>query len=126
MGYNSFSCKHFPQVGDFFQEKLGLKVMIKHILMLQLKEFSEGADKAENAQKVKVALEGLRSKIKEIRHLEVGINIDESPDNYDLAMYSEFDSKEKLDIYQKHPEHLNVAAFVIKVRQKRRVVDYEV
>lgn len=99
--------------------------MVKHILMLKLKEFAEGAGKADNARKVKTALEGLQKKIKEIRHMEVGINIDESPDNYDLAMYSEFDSKEKLDIYQKHPEHLNVASFVIKVREKRRVVDYE-
>jgi hypothetical protein len=70
-------------------------------------------------------LEALQDKIKEIRHIEVGININESEQAYDVVLYSEFNSIEDLNIYQNHQEHLRVAEFVGKVREARVVTDYE-
>jgi len=79
----------------------------------------------ENAIILKRELEALREKIKEIVSLEVGINFNASEAAYDIALYSEFKSKQDLQAYQKHPEHVKVAELVGKVREKRVVVDYE-
>jgi Stress responsive A/B Barrel Domain len=100
--------------------------MIKHVVMWKLEDHAEGADKNENALKAKRLLEGLKDKIREIRNIEVGININDTPAAYDIVLYSEFNSLEDLDIYQNHPEHLIVGDFIGKVRKDRRVADYEV
>jgi hypothetical protein len=44
----------------------------------------------------------------------------------DLALYSEFASREALDAYQIHPEHKAIMPFVGEARSERRMVDYEV
>ena len=100
--------------------------MIKHIVMWRLKDFAYGADKGENAKKLKSLLESLKSKISEIKRIEVGININPSYGAFDVVLYSEFDSLSDLEAYQKHPEHLEVVSFVNEVRSERRVVDYEI
>ena len=99
--------------------------MIKHIVIWKLKDFGEGARKSENAQNIKVQLEGLKNKIKEVSSLEVGININDSASSYDVVLYSEFASLEDLKKYQNHPEHVKVGDFIIKVRLDRKVVDYQ-
>ncbi len=98
--------------------------MIKHIVMWRLKESGAGDARKENAMKLKAVLESLREKIVEIKCLEVGINFAESEFSSDVVLYSEFASKEALDAYQKHPEHLKVVEFVKQVCAERRVVDY--
>jgi Stress responsive A/B Barrel Domain len=47
-----------------------------------------------------------------------------SKTDFDIALYSEFESYADLDIYQEHPEHLKVASFIGKVRTARAAVDY--
>ncbi|WP_097027478.1 Dabb family protein [Clostridium peptidivorans] len=100
--------------------------MIKHIVMWKLKEFAEGNDKAENAKIIKTDLENLQEKINELKFVEVGININNSPQAYDVVLYSQFESVEDLNIYQNHPEHVKLAEFAKKVVNERVVVDYEV
>jgi hypothetical protein len=100
--------------------------MIKHIVMWKLKEYAEGADKKQNALKMKELLMGLNDKIDSIVHIEVGININRSEAAYDVVLYSEFSDSEGLNTYQKHEEHLKVAAFIKAVVQDRVVVDYEI
>lgn len=101
--------------------------MIKHIVFFGLADSAEGKSKAELAEFIKFELENLIQLIPEIKKIEVGINCPNAPKtNYDLALYSEFDSLEALDIYQEHPEHKRVAAFIGKVRTTRAAVDYEV
>lgn len=99
--------------------------MIKHIVMWKLKETAEGKTKEENAVYIKNILEALKDEIEEIIRIEVGINYLEEEGAYDLVLYSEFTSKEDVEIYQNHPEHLKVAEYVGKVRETRVVVDYE-
>ncbi len=99
--------------------------MIKHIVVWKLKDQANGTSKAENAATLKRELESLKHKIKEIRKLEVGINVAEGPDAYDLALYGEFADKHDLETYIKHPDHVKVAELVGSVRQTRIVVDYE-
>ena len=99
--------------------------MIKHIIMWRLYDHAEGFSKAENAQRMKQQLEELKRKIPQIRYLETGINISDSPDAYDVVMYSEFDSQDDLKAYQNHPAHLAFKEFVDGIRSKKRLVDYE-
>ncbi|MDF2700509.1 MAG: stress responsive barrel domain protein [Haloplasmataceae bacterium] len=98
--------------------------MIKHIVMWKLKENAEGKTKLENAKIMKERLEALKAEIKEIKVLELGINVVESPASYDAVLYSEFASKADLEVYAKHPSHLKVGEFINKVREDRVVVDY--
>ena len=100
--------------------------MVKHLVLWKLKETAEGCSKAENARRMKTELEALRGKIAEIKALEVGLNFNDSAAAYDVALYSEFESREALDIYQKHPEHVRVAALVNQLREERVVADYDV
>ena len=91
--------------------------------MWKLKDFAEGKSKDENIIFIKRELENLVNLIPQIKFLEVGKNI--LPDaDYDAILYSEFESAEDLDIYQNHPEHKKVAAYVAKVREDRIAGDY--
>jgi len=99
--------------------------MIKHIVMWRLKDFAAGASKEENAMKLKETLEALDGVIDEIISIEVGINFNNSPVAFDVVLYSEFEDREGLEAYQKHPEHLKIVDFVGEIRTDRAVVDYE-
>jgi hypothetical protein len=100
--------------------------MIKHIVFFCLADSAEGKSKMENAEIIKFELENLINFIPEIKKIEVGINSPNAPKtNFDIALYSEFESLETLDIYQEHPEHKRVAAYIGKVRTSRAAVDYE-
>lgn len=99
--------------------------MIKHIVCFKLKEFAEGASRAENARKIKQQLDELAAKVPGIEKLEVGINFVEDPMAYDIGLYCEFATRAALEAYQLHPEHQKIVQFIGKVRDQRVVVDYE-
>ena len=99
--------------------------MVKHIVMWKLKAFAEGKNKEENILVLKEKLEKLKTVLPEIRHLELGVNFNSSDQAYDVVLYSEFKNRKDLELYQKHPEHQEVAEFVGKIRSERKVVDYE-
>lgn len=98
--------------------------MIKHIVMFKFKEWAEGDDRSTNIKALKAKLEVLPAQIGDIKSFEVGINFLEASVAYDLVLLSEFESKEALYRYQKHPEHIKVADFVGKACESRIVVDY--
>lgn len=100
--------------------------MIKHIVLWTFKESALGKTKQDNLKETKVLLEGLKDKIKEVKHLEVGVNFNPGVHAYDLALYSEFESKQDLLAYTNHPEHQKIVEHLGKVRDQRIVVDYEV
>lgn len=100
--------------------------MIKHIVFWRLKDNARGRSKTDNSRELKTVLEGLKDKIGAINKIEVGININNSDAAYDVALYSEFDSREDLETYQKHPEHVKVVGLVNEIREARAVVDYEI
>lgn len=100
--------------------------MIKHLVLWKLKDDADGKPKQKNALELKAALEGLKGKIGEIQALEVGLNFNPADTASDLSLYTEFKSREDLDKYQRHPEHLKVVDLVKKVTMERRVSDYEI
>ncbi|HOV81813.1 MAG TPA: Dabb family protein [Methanothrix sp.] len=99
-------------------------MMIKHVVMFKFREFAEGGDKAANCKRLYEELLALPAKISEIKLFEVGVSFLQAPVACDLVLISEFESKEALYSYQKHPEHLKVADFVGKACESRFVVDY--
>ena len=100
--------------------------MVKHIVMWKLKDSARGASRDQNALELKSVLEDLKHKIRVIKNIEVGINFNKSPAAYDVVLYSEFDSSDDLQTYQKHPDHVKVVGFVNEIRDERVVVDYEI
>ena len=94
--------------------------------MWKLKNYAEGANKDENRLLVKSKLEGLKKKIKQIKVLEVGFNLNTSSTTYDVVLYTEFETIEDLNKYKTHPEHKKVGDFVSKVRLERKAIDYQV
>ncbi|NTW56968.1 MAG: Dabb family protein [Chlorobiaceae bacterium] len=99
--------------------------MIKHIVIWQLKDFAEGADRETNASLIKQKLEALRGRIPGLSTIEVGIDISRSDSSGDVVLYSEFDDALSLECYQKHPEHLAIKDYIGAVTLQRRVADYE-
>ena len=101
--------------------------MIKHVVCFQLADEAEGKTKVENARIIKKGLENLVNFISQSKKIEVGINCPDTPDtNYDVLLYCEFDSVADLNIYQEHPEHKKVGAYIGKVKIGRVCVDWEV
>jgi hypothetical protein len=94
--------------------------MVKHIVFIKLKD----ENKQENALKIKELLEELPSKIDGLLDMEVGINFDEADRAMDLSLYSSFDSKEDLNIYATHKDHLKVIDFIKTCADYTKVVDY--
>lgn len=100
--------------------------MVKHLVFWRLKEHALGASKAENALRLKREAEALADVVPGVLCIEMGIDIEGSSAAWDMALYSEFESREALEAYQAHPEHLKVRDLVVEATFERAVVDYEV
>ncbi len=98
--------------------------MIKHIVMWTLKDEAEGATAAENGIKMKQILENLSGKIKELKHIEVSVDVFAAIPDCNVVLYSEFESKDDLDAYQVNPLHQECVAFIKQVVSSRNVIDY--
>ena len=92
--------------------------MIKHIVMWKLRDKADAAN-------IKMRLEALNGKIPGLLKIEVGIDFLASEQSADVVLYSELESREALEVYQQHPEHLAVVPIVKAAAIARTVVDYE-
>lgn len=99
--------------------------MVRHIVFWRLKEHALGNDKATNARLIKEKLEGLAGKIPGLLRIEVGLDFSREDASADVALYTEFESREALAGYHHHPAHEALKPFIAEVRSERRVVDYE-
>ncbi|MBN2416238.1 Dabb family protein [bacterium] len=99
--------------------------MVRHIVLWTLKDFGDGHPKAENLPRMKAWLEGMKEAVPVIRTLEVGMNFNEIPGSFDICLVTTFDSREDLQIYQDHPEHLRVKTLLAAVRLEKRSIDYD-
>ena len=94
--------------------------MIKHIVMWTIKE-----DKKHLIAKLKADLEALNV-LPFVGHIELGSDFSAKDFSYDIALYSEFASKEDLAKYQSHPDHKIIVAYMQEMVEKRVMVDYEI
>lgn len=100
--------------------------MVKHVVMLRMKEYDNKTQKLENALKLKKALEALKIYIDDLKYIEVGVNFNEKPHSYDLVLTTTFESEKGLENYRNHPEHKKVMVFLKTVTEQSAVVDYEI
>ena len=94
--------------------------MIVHIVIFKFK--NENQD--ENILRVTQELNDLLEKIDVLKSMEVGVNFTDSERAFDLSLYSTFETKEDLQAYAIHPEHLKVVALIKSVTSESKVVDY--
>ena len=99
--------------------------VIKHIVMWTFADQAEGADKATNLELVRDRLLALDDLVPGLLTLEPVIPVDPFEHNYDLVLYSEFESADALREYATHPEHVAVGGLIKAVATARVCVDYE-
>ena len=93
--------------------------MVKHIVLYTLKE---GVEKEPAVKMIASVLEPLVGKIPGLLHLEVR----QAYNGMDYALYSEFESKEALDVYASHPLHQEAKTHFFHLLDSRVAADYEV
>ncbi|MDQ1245328.1 MAG: hypothetical protein QG565_1669 [Campylobacterota bacterium] len=94
--------------------------MIVHIVMFKFKD----ENKSSNIEEVTKRLNALVELIPTLKSMEVGVNFTVSDRAFDLSLYSTFETKEDLDAYAVHPEHLKVVELIRSVTVESKVVDY--
>lgn len=98
--------------------------MIKHIVMWKV----EGETHEEHTRAclfLKERFEGLAGLIPGLLKIEVGVDFSRIDYACDVVLYSEFDSREALNAYASHPEHLRVKKELGNSRIARHQVDYQ-
>ena len=99
--------------------------MVRHIVMFEFQKEAEGRSALQNAVIARDKLYALQDKISVIRRMEIGINDGEADEtNYTLCLTVDFDSYDDLQTYSLDPDHLEVSAFIARVRLSRACVDY--
>jgi len=98
--------------------------MIKHVVMIKLKDYPAAMERKMKLDKIKAELDALPSKISEIKYYEVGINIAVSPVAYDIVLISEFENMKDLMIYRDHPEHKKVLETIAEAKENSVVTDF--
>jgi hypothetical protein len=94
--------------------------MLTHIVFFKLKERTP-----EVVQKTKEVLLNMEGKIEQLLSIEVGVDVVHSERSYDIALVTKFNSLEDLSIYNAHPIHQVVIAYIGTVREAIASVDYE-
>jgi hypothetical protein len=94
--------------------------MVKHIVFFKLEDNSEA-----NKQAVKTRIMSMQGKMDYVRHLEVGVNFSQEERAFDLALISDFDTKEDLARYAVDPVHVEVVNYLKSINTQTKAVDYE-
>ena len=94
--------------------------MIVHIVLFQFKQENKKA----NIIQTKQMLENLMGAVPSLRSIDVGVNFAQEERAMDLSIITAFESKEDLEAYAVHPEHLKVVDFIKTVIESSKVVDY--
>jgi hypothetical protein len=99
--------------------------MIRHVVLLKIKDFAEGKSKQENMIFLRESLEALKEKLPQVFSMEVGFNFKPHEFASDVAIHALFKTKEDLAYYIDHPEHQVISNYVGKINNGRTFVDYE-
>ena len=100
--------------------------MIKHISMARYKERAGGRTKEENMRQGKAMTEDLKTKIPQIKTIEVGINMLDGEHDFDVVSYSEYEDMDAVLKTVAHPAHDALLDFLRQVTEISHAVTYEV
>ncbi len=98
--------------------------MIRHIVMWNLHEQAEGADKATNLKKAQRLLMSCAQVVPGIRAFEVATASPGMDCTNDLVLHMLLDDAQVLADYQNHPDHVAIKPFMKAVVKERRCMDY--
>jgi len=97
--------------------------MIRHVVMWKVKG-DTAQERAEAQRRIREAFEGLRGLIPGLSHIEVGLDFSRVDYACDVVLLADFESREALEAYATHPEHLRIRAQLAGLRIARHQVDY--
>jgi hypothetical protein len=90
-----------------------------------MKAEAEGRTGAENAARIRSALDNLRGRIPELKELHVGTNVlPSSTEPAELALVTRHDDAAGLAAYAAHPDHQKVLAILKETTSTRRAIDF--
>jgi len=98
--------------------------MIRHIVMWNLHDHAEGANKATNLAKAKALLLSCAQVVPGIQTFEVATATADMDCTNDLVLHMLVDDAQVLADYQNHPDHLAIKPFMKAVVKERRCMDY--
>ncbi|MCR5218235.1 Dabb family protein [Treponema sp.] len=100
--------------------------MVKHVILWQLKDELDSAEKDRVKKNIKEQLEALKGKVPGL--LEVKVNINGlTSSNADVMLDTCLESEEALKGYQVHPDHVKAANEAVRPYTKTRVcMDFEI
>jgi len=92
--------------------------MIRHIVLWRLKS-------ADDFDKVRETLERQLGRIPGLPRVEVGRSFNMGRRAVDLALVCDFESREALDAYHRHPAHMETRAVVDPLVADHWIADYQ-
>lgn len=98
--------------------------MVKHIIFWKLKDEVKDEKLIEKVEILRGKFANLIGKIDGLLEAEVGLNYNGG--NYDMCLYSVFESKEAEKAYQTHSLHLEIKEIVKTLICDRVCIDYEI
>ncbi len=93
--------------------------MVRHIVFFRFE------DPAVNIPIVRDSLYALVDKIPEIVSMQIGADFMHSQRSSDMVLIVDFNSREDLEIYDKHPDHQQARVYIHAHRTESRTVDFE-
>lgn len=79
----------------------------------------------EEAKKIAPMLKALVGKVPGLLSMEAGADFVGSARSFDLALIAKFETREDLEVYADHPEHVKVKEYIHTVLEKGISVDFE-
>ena len=105
---------------------MGEKIMVKHVILWQLKDELTTEEKATIKKEMKENLEALVGKIPGLVEMKIQTECLASS-NAEVMLDSTFEDEAALKVYATHPEHVAVADGKVRPYTKARFcMDYEV
>ena len=94
--------------------------MIRHIVLWRLKSADEAS-----VRTIRQALESQLGRVPGLVRVEVGRSVNTGRRAVDLALTCDFDSREALAAYHRHPVHMETRAIVDPLVAEHWISDYE-
>lgn len=98
--------------------------MIRHLVMWKLAS-DDPAEKAAQVAQLAARFGALVEVIDGTERLEVRGDLGETDGNWDVVLDADYRDREALAVYQSHPAHVEVAAYVRTLVASRACVDWE-
>lgn len=98
-------------------------IVLRHIVMWKFLDEAEGLTKQQNMSLVAGQLLALEGVVPELFGIEVGMDVQHSPESYDMAIIGTFRDTNGMLAYRSHPEHVKISQYMKLVTYERVTAD---